>query len=142
MNNLVLLLKLANFKLSGSRRMADKFPKDIVISESTDWDFYCDDTMDNIAILEENGFIEVFDKQNYFDDCLLRMFKHENYAIDVLIRRDIKLYENAFESISKDLYIDKLWKSSPKRNPNISKPEFQLNVRNYFNSLYILFRNN
>lgn len=130
-------LSQAGFRLGGSRRMAEKYPDQIIISEETDWDFYGGDTPENRSFLTTNGFRKVEAKQrDYWDSLLLDIYKHTEFPIEVLIRSDVDLYSCAFESITPHDFINKLWKSSPLRDKNECLNEFKGKVCGYFNRLF------
>lgn len=132
---MALRLMMSNFHLGGSRRMASKYPDIIQIAGQTDWDFYCSDTKGNRDYLISLGFELVqCDQRNYWDNLLLDIYKHPILNIEVLIRSDVELYSMAFESISGEVFYNKLWKSSPVNNRD--KAAFRQEVCCYFNELF------
>ncbi len=138
---LVEKLRGRNFYLGGSRRMAEKYPDKIAqyIKPSTDWDFCCIDTKENREVLEHLGFIlQPRNGERYWDNLLVDMYKHPEQPVDVLIRHDVKIYADAFESLSPEVFINTLWKSSPTRNPNEPLSYFRDRVSKYFNGLFRL----
>jgi hypothetical protein len=117
--------------------MAEKYPEAVAVSESTDWDFYGCDSEENRRFLVERGFQKVeAENREYWDDLLLDIYKHQAHPIEVLIRSDVSLYSCAFESVSAEEFVNKLWKSSPKTDPGISRSEFRGRVCDYFNRLF------
>ena len=140
--DLVAELKNRGFYLGGSRRMAEKYPEkiDMYIKPSTDWDFACEDALDKHQFLIEMGF-ELQDScgsSNYWDDLLIDIYKHPFQPIDVLIRKEMDVYRSAFESLSAEVFIERLWKSSPLRHPNQPTQHFRRGVCDYFNGLFKL----
>ncbi len=124
--------------LGGSRRMAEKYPDKVKVTDETDWDFYIDDDSEHRTNLENLGFVlQECPNRDYWDMLLNDMYKHPLYDIQVLIRNDLALYTRAFESIDADTYVNELWKSSPVRDHRISKLQFAAKVCAYFNNLFI-----
>lgn len=128
------------FRLGGSRRMAQKYPEQVKVSEDTDYDLYCPDDPKFIEAMTARGFHELnCQHHNYWDDMLLAIWKNDaRPEIEILVRKDIEKYTQAFESIGADMYVKYLWKSSPLRDNNISDPIFCEGVKNFFNSLFRL----
>lgn len=139
---LVEKLRGRNFYLGGSRRMAEKYPDKIAqyIKSNTDWDFCCIDTKDNRQFLTDNGFemCNPYGRSSYWDDLLIDMYKHPLHPIDVLIRHDVKVYSSAFEALSAEVFLERLWKSSPLRNPRQPVECFRKEASKYFNGLFRL----
>ena len=129
------LFKLG-FKLGGSRRMASKYPTQVKVTDETDWDLYTDDLPHRRDELLSMGF-ERLDCPNksYWDDLLVDIFKHPNYAIEVLLRKQVDVYTKTFEGISAEFFISDLWKSAP-HNSEIEKPIFAAKVCHTFNRLF------
>ncbi len=119
--------------------MAAKYPEKIKITEETDWDFYCDDTMEKRILLGQLGFVKKdCPNRNYWDDLLIDIFDHPTLPFEVLIRKDVAIYKSAFDSLSAEVFVDRLWKSSPQANPNLCKAAFRQQVCNYFNGIFAL----
>jgi hypothetical protein len=133
-------LSALGFRLGGSRRMAQKYPEQVKIGEDTDYDLYCPNEPKFIDAMTERGFSEVDCKHhNYWDDMLIAIWKSDAHPnIEILVRKDVEKYTKAFEIIGADMYIDYLWKSSPKRDNNIADPIFCAGVKIFFNSLFRL----
>ena len=130
-------LKQAGFRLGGSRRMAEKYPDRVIVSDLADWDFYCDDTQANRDFLTANGFHLVqADNRDYWDDLLVDMYKHASQPVEVLVRKDVELYSRSFESIPCDDFVHGLWKSSPHVSQPLHMPTFRAGVCDYFNRLF------
>lgn len=105
--------------------------KPILITESTDYDFFCQHTPKHVAYLESLGFVATWysaeakqaDPDNVFaavkqsddyrDDLCEGVYEHEDYNIQVVLRSDALLYKTIFENIPYQIYHDFLWKSSP-----------------------------
>jgi hypothetical protein len=130
----------AGFSLGGSRRMAQKFPQQVVISEDTDYDLYCPNEPKYTALLRNKGFYEI-DAQyrNYWDNMLVGIWKSDAHPeCEVLVRKDVQKYSEAFELISADMYVKYLWKSAPCRDSDVAEPIFKEQVKRFFNSLFRL----
>lgn len=139
MDALIEEIRSTGFGLGGSRRMAEKYPAQIMVGADTDWDFYCEQSEDKVAFLCARGFAKIeAANRNYWDDLLVDIYKHSDFPIEVLIRRDIDVYRSAFEALSAEVFIDKLWKSSPKADPDKCKSKFRNEVCSYFNGLFRL----
>lgn len=137
MESLIQKIKDAGFFLGGSRRMAEKYPAQVIINDGTDWDFCCDIRGDNISFLKNNGFIKIeCENRAYWDDLLLDIWKHTEFPIEVLIRKDVEIYKASFEALSAEVFIERLWKSSPIADPN--KNGFRESVCAYFNGIFRL----
>lgn len=138
-NSLIDELTAAGFGLGGSRRMAQKYPSQIAISDETDWDLYGSDTPENRQLLIDKGFylVDAADR-TYWDDLLADMYKHQEFPIEVLIRKSASIYKSSFESLSAEVFMERLWKSSPMRDVNICKAQFSIQVRDYFNGIFRL----
>ena len=138
-NDLIDELTSAGFGLGGSRRMAQKYPALVQIGADTDWDLYCNDTPENRKLLLDKGF-QMIEAENrlYWDDLLIDMYKHETLPIEVLIRKDCAIYRSSFEALSGEVFVERLWKSSPQRDPNMCKANFSMSVRDYFNGIFML----
>lgn len=119
--------------------MAEKYPSRFKLTDSTDYDFYCPDTKENKDFLTNEGFVIVAAiNKNYWDSLLIDIYKHKDYAIEVLIRRDCELYSRAFESISADVFYYRLWKSCPEISID-DLNAFRASVCAYFCSLFFEF---
>jgi hypothetical protein len=130
-------LKERGFRLGGSRRMAEKFPDKIQVGPETDWDLYGEDSEENRALLASIGFALVdAPNRDYWDNLLVDMYQHPDQAVQVLLRSDVECYTAAFESIDAETFIDRLWKSSPKRDWRLSKQHFLAIVCDHFNRLF------
>lgn len=139
MSDLIDELTAAGFGLGGSRRMAQKYPQQIIVSEETDWDLYGSDTPENRQLLLDKGFYLVdAPNRSYWDDLLADMYKHSDLPIEVLIRKSATIYKSSFEALSAEVFMEKLWKSSPLRDPDICKAQFSIQVMDYFNGLFRL----
>ena len=138
MNDLIQKMKDNKFYLGGSRRMAEKYG--FSVNENTDFDFYCEDTLNNVSFLIENGFKKIeAENRNYWDDLLIDMCKHDIFPVEVLIRKDVYLYKKAFESISQDMFCSYIWKSSSLVNVQ-NKAQFREKICNFFNALFKLVK--
>ena len=85
------------------------------------------------------GFDLIDENSKYFDDLLLKIFKHSTYNIDVLIRKDVEIYKKCFESIGLFDYKYRLWKSNP-QIPIDNKDAFKASVGAYFNYLFSKYK--
>lgn len=129
----VLQLVTNSFRLGGSRRMAEKYPEHVSVTDTTDYDFYCSDTQENRYLLESIGFYLVkADIREYWDSLLVDIYKHGVYPIECLVRKDIELYSKVFEGISVDDYRFRLWKSNPAAPVN-DISAFRASVCQWFN---------
>jgi hypothetical protein len=138
-NDLIDELLAAGFGLGGSRRMAQKYPTLVQIGGDTDWDLYCNDTSENRQLLLDKGFLMIeAENRLYWDDLLVDMYKHKSLPIEVLIRKDCTIYRSSFEALSGEVFVERLWKSSPTRDPNMCKASFCMSVRDYFNGIFRL----
>lgn len=134
---LIEVLKQRGFRLGGSRRMAEKFPDKIQVGPETDWDFYGEDSKTNSTFLASLGFVLVdAPNRDYWDNLLVDMYKHSDQDVQVLLRSDVECYAAAFESVDADTFINRLWKSSPKRDSQLSKQQFSAIVCEHFNRLF------
>lgn len=141
MNQLIAELLSKGFCLSGSRRMAEKYPEKIKITDSTDYDFYCPESQENRDFLAAKGFYKVdCHNKNYWDTLLVDIFKHNKYNIEVLIRKNVPLYQMAFESIGADTFYYRLWKSCPEIGLE-NRSAFSASVCAYFSTLFDVYRN-
>jgi hypothetical protein len=123
------------FFLGGSRRMAAKYPNEVKVDAATDWDFYGHYTSTAVDQLVELGFTAK-DPTEYYDDELIQMFVSEDRAIQVLLRKDVYLYRQVFESIPVELYVRSLWKSSPLRPRTETAKDFNDRVSGWFNAKF------
>lgn len=132
------------FFLGGSRRMAEKYPHQIQVTPETDWDFYCADTIEKRVLLAQLGFEKKeCENRNYWDDLLVDIFTHPKLPFEVLIRKDVEIYRSSFDALSAEVFIERLWKSSPKADPVIkechrAKSKFRADVCRYFNCIFAL----
>lgn len=118
---LTILLRDVRFNISGSRYFNRKAPEIIKVTSDTDWDFFADTKDPSVReFLEAYGFVETYnDKKDGInpdykgDDLLDFIFEHEDYNIQVLLRKDIKSYIQVQTSIIPEFYRDYLWKSGP-----------------------------
>lgn len=134
---LIEVLKQSGFRLGGSRRMAEKFPDKIQLGPETDWDFYGRDSEGNRACLASLGFALVdAPNRDYWDKLLVDMYQHPDHDVQVLLRSDVECYAAAFESIDAETFINRLWKSSPKRGRRLSRQQFSAIVCDHFNRLF------
>ena len=99
------------FTLTGSRRMAEKYPEHIKVSDDSDYDFCGKLSQENIKFLWSLGFEEAVDGEAYESIRHRLVFKHKN--IDVILHEEIDNYIQCFESISAYDYMHFYWKSSP-----------------------------
>jgi len=117
--------------------MAEKYPDRIKVGVDTDWDFYCENTVNNHLIMRALGFEKIDAKnRSYFDNLLIDIYNHQRFDIQILTRCNIECYSRAFESIDADTFIGRLWKSSPTRDQSIPKEIFSSMVRDHFNVLF------
>lgn len=139
MEKLIGELLSLGFGLGGSRRMAQKYPALVQVGPDTDWDLYCADTPENRQMLLDEGF-QMIEAENrlYWDDMLIDIYKHGAWPIEVLIRKDCEIYRSSFEALSGEVFLERLWKSSPLRDPNMCKANFSMSVRDYFNGIFKL----
>jgi hypothetical protein len=128
-----------NFHLGGSRRMAEKFPDRFKLDDKTDYDFYGQDTKENRAFLESNGFQLVqADNRDYWDSLLADMYKSECGTVEVLLRSDVGKYKAAFESVDADTFYYRLWKSCPDVKV-VNLAAFRASVCAYYCALFNQF---
>ena len=133
---LIEVLKQRGFRLGGSRRIAEKYPDKIRIGTESDWDLYGEDSEENRASLASLGFAVVdAPNRDYWNNLLVDMFQHPDHDVQVLLRSDVECYTAAFESIDAETFINRLWKSSPKRDSRLSRQHFSAIVRDHFNRL-------
>jgi hypothetical protein len=129
------LLSTGVFFLGGSRRMAEKYPEQVSVGVLTDWDIYGAYTCTCVAHLERLGF-DFTPTPDYHDDLLDAIFKHPKHNIQVLLRSDVETYRLAFEAVPVNVFVNHLWKSSPKRPKGVTdKVMFERNLT-YFNRLF------
>ncbi len=120
--------------------MAEKFPDKIQVGPETDWDLYGVDSEENRAILLSLGFSLVdAPNRDYWDNLLVDMYQNNEQDVQVLLRSDVKCYTAAFESIDAETFLNCLWKSSPKRDRQLSKQQFSAIVCDHFNRLFSEF---
>ena len=121
--------------------MAEKFPDQIQVETETDWDMYGKDSEANRAFLVSLGFALVdAPNRDYWDNLLMDMYQHPGHDVQVLLRSDVECYAEAFESIDAETFINRLWKSSPKRDSRLSKQLFSAIVCAHFNCLFDEYR--
>lgn len=131
-----------SFYLGGSRAMATRTPEDpqekrVVIKDSTDWDFYCQNTPDHQQFLIEAGFkmslycrvvlgvkdtntmttearqeVDSETESEYTLDDMAELI-YEKGDVQVVLRSDALLYKTIFETITPEFFYDYLWKSAP-----------------------------
>jgi hypothetical protein len=116
--------------LGGSRRMAQKYKNDVIISDETDYDYNISFTQDAVNYLLNNGFTELDGDPAYKDNQAISFYQLCNYS--VITRKDIYLYARAFESIPLYDYLTQHWKSSPKLIGKFCRYK----TRDYFNNLF------
>jgi hypothetical protein len=136
MDKLIEAIKTQGFILGGSRKMAEKYPDKIKVHEATDWDFYCPDTPENRGWLNANGFDVIAAKnRNYWDSLLTDIYKHRERPIEVLVRKNVPLYQFCFDSIAAETFRYRLWKSCPEV-PLENVQAFRASVCAYFCALF------
>ena len=105
------ILESGLFQLAGSRYMANKYPEIIQVTESTDWDFYCD--VSNVVLLNwlaSNGVYQVRERNVYpFDALADSIFIGSDFQ--VIVRTDAEKYKKVIDLIDPEFYRDYLWKS-------------------------------
>lgn len=135
------ILDLPYCYLGGSRRMKQKYPNDIFVTEKTDWDFYMKDSKTNRKHLLAKGFRNKCVPQHYKDKLCNDVFSHGALNVQVVLRKDVNIYRDIFESLSSDIYITRLWKSSKyKINKGMDSFTEGEMIKNYFDGLYSLHR--
>jgi hypothetical protein len=130
-DDLIALLQGEGFYLGGSRRMAEKYPSDIIITRpDTDWDFSAQHNADTVRKLKALGFKKL-SGTGYKDSQAVQFY--EMGGVQVVTRYNIDVYRSAFEAVEPGIYKAKLWKSSPQIT-HFNKRK----VRNYFNAMFDL----
>lgn len=123
-----LLANPDRFFLCGSRYFTQKYPNFITVNDDTDWDFCCDDTPENRALLQKFQFFSVNQINMYpIDDLAVEIQCLLN--VQVVIRSDSEKYIRVIDRIDPEFYRDFLWKSGP------CKPE-KVNILRIFNQLF------
>ena len=77
--------------------------------------------------------------RDYWDNLLVDMYQNPDHDMQVLLRNDVECYATAFESIDAETVINRLWKSSPKRDSRLSRQQFSGIVCDRFNRLFNQF---
>lgn len=104
--------------LGGSRRMAERFPTEVLLKSSTDYDYYA--THSNAleqAILSNKDFEVTDDPARGGYPCdteVVKIVRHLDLNLQIVLRKDAEFYRTVFESITSKFYLDHLWKSSPR----------------------------
>ena len=120
------------FYLGGSRRMNRISPEMFPISDSTDWDFFADDSTSIRMCIENTGF-KLKKKNDYYDDEVIAIYTHPD-NIQIVLRKDAVFYNNVISSIDPEFYWKYLWKSS------LSFVMQQENIQMIFNQLFKMAR--
>ena len=124
-----------SFHLSGSRFMNKLYPYDVILSDGTDWDFSAQYSPELTKKLLDMGFKEkTFKGEKYKCNQSVCLYEYEN--IDVVLRRNIQTYLEAFETMPLYDYLTKVWKSSKYFSGNLSL------IREYMNERYRVVENN
>lgn len=124
-------LQIMGFYLGGSRRMAQLHPNQVKVNLTADWDFYCDDTVENHVILLELQF-QPKAKLGLRDSECVDIYCHPKWPVQAVVRKDAEFYKRCFESIPVTDFLEIIWKGSPSRTKSYNKEE----VVKYFNALY------
>ena len=74
--------------------------------------------------------------RDYWYNLLVDMYQHPDQDVQVLLRSNVECYTAAFESIDAETFINRLWKSSPKRDRRLSRRHFSAIVCDHFNRLF------
>lgn len=124
-----LLKEPGRFLQCGSRWFADRYPDIIQIKETTDWDFYCNDSEHNHNRLLELGFRRIADQNPVYplDDLAVAIYAFAD--VQVIVRTDTARYSKTILRIDPEFYRDYLWKSGP------NKPE-RTQIQRIFNQLF------
>ena len=123
-------VNMINLYLGGSRRMAQKYPDRVFVTDKTDWDYNAQHCKEVIDFLQKVG--EPIDGEpSYNDDQAMYFYRLPN-NVTVVTRKDLNLYIRAFESVDVDLYCKHYWKSSNELVGKFCKGK----TRSYFNKLF------
>lgn len=110
------LVKQLDLKLGGSRYFNTIDPEMVPISEKTDYDYYTQANPGKEKVLEAAGFKKYNYSQYNLDDQVVSIWSYvspEGYRMQVVMRKDEKLYQKVLERIPAWFYRKYLWKSSP-----------------------------
>lgn len=119
------------FYLGGSRRMAEKYPEFVFVTEKTDYDFNVQHSDDVQDYLDELGFVkDERDDFGYKDNQAMEFWSKGN--VTVITRKDVDIYKKAFESVTCDEYIRQHWKSSDYLDDKFDK----LKTMDFFNKKF------
>lgn len=111
------------------------YPYDVILNDGTDWDFSAQYSPEITEKLLDMGFKEkAFKGEKYKCNQSVCLYEHEN--IDVVLRRNIQTYLEAFETMPIYDYLTKVWKSSKYFSGNSSL------IREYMNERYRVVENN
>lgn len=115
-----------------------------LITEETDFDFFCKDDHRHVMFLDKLGFTvgahggynsnsppDVDDEDPYRDLMCTAVWKNEQHNIQVVLRPDPLLYKAIFDAIPFHMYRNKLWKSGP------TAPDRD-DIREWFNTFYLI----
>lgn len=110
------LFNSPQFNLTGSRYWNSINPYLIPVSPTTDWDFYCQHSPENIARLEGLGFLDTYQDELYRDNSAECVYVHpEAQNIQVVTRKSVHVYKQVMDFIHIGYYRDFLWKSGPNK---------------------------
>ena len=122
------------FYLGGSRKMAEKHPDRVQVTDDTDWDYNvpCGAEVEDILRKLGDFTSNSFTNADYKDDQAVSYFCTPTRNVTVITRKDLEVYATAFEMVDVDLYLTKYWKSSP----HLEKPFCKLETKLYFDGLF------
>jgi hypothetical protein len=132
-------LRERGFLLGGSRDMALRFPEAVKVGPLTDWDFNGQYTEKAVDILVQLGFFVGFFSKSacgYRDNQVEEIFRHEHHPIQVVLRKDIFLYQTVWKGLDAQTYVEKIWKSAPSRGGKKADKAFYQEVTDYFNAKF------
>lgn len=111
------MIDISGLELCGSRYFAAKYPAWIQIKEDTDWDYFFDSSRTDIHDrLLASGFIAVIAViagPYTFDHLVHTIYTHPEKNVQVIARREPRVYRGVIETMAPQFYRDYLWKSGP-----------------------------
>jgi hypothetical protein len=117
--------------LGGSRRMAERAPFRITVTDSTDYDYYVTHSASVLSYFLANGFDYAPSSRGgyYLDDEAVDIVQRG--PVQVVLRHDAEFYYDVFETIDSRFYYEMLWKSSP-----VVTTDMRKNIQPIFNALF------
>jgi hypothetical protein len=94
----------------------------VILTNETDYDYYV--TYDSVLLckLHQFGFTRTSSDHEYYDDEAIEII--ELGKVQIVMRKDAKIYKDCFDSIDPVFYANFLWKQSPFCKRGLIQPVF------------------